>query len=124
YENVYSANLAADAFEHKYVIRALEKGGSNESWSSILSFDFKHPVTIPNIITPNGDEFNQYFHITKIELYRNSELTIMDRWGKEVFHAVNYHNDWDGGGQSSGVYFYILDLKRGNKVYKGSLTIL
>lgn len=124
YENTYSGNLASDAFQHRYVIRAIAKKTPYESWSSIVSFVFKHPVTIPNIITPNGDEFNQYFHIAKIELYRDSELTIMDRWGKEVYHAVNYHNDWDGGGLSPGVYFYILDLRRDNKVYKGSLTIL
>jgi gliding motility-associated-like protein len=124
HENTFTANLATDAFEHRYVVRALEKEGVNESWSSALSFEFKHPVTIPNIITPNGDEFNQFFHISKIQLYRNSELTILDRWGKEVFHTVNYQNDWDGGGVSSGVYFYILDLKKDNKVYKGPLTIL
>ncbi|HET9486821.1 MAG TPA: gliding motility-associated C-terminal domain-containing protein [Chryseosolibacter sp.] len=123
HETAYGGLLSTDAFEHRYVIRALEKGGANESWSSPLSFEFSHPVTIPNIITPNGDEFNQFFHIAKIELYRQSELTIMDRWGKEVFNVVNYQNDWDGDGLSSGVYFYILDLKRDNKVYKGSLTI-
>jgi len=123
HENSYSANLAADAFKHSYIIRAVEKGGSNESWSTVMAFDFKHPVTIPNVITPNGDPFNQYFHISKIELYRNSVLTITDRWGKKVFHAVNYQNDWDGQGLSSGVYFYILDLKKDNKVYKGALTI-
>jgi gliding motility-associated-like protein len=123
HETAFGGLLTTDAFVHRYVIRALEKGGANESWSSPLSFEFKHPVTIPNIITPNGDEFNQFFHITRIELYRHSELTILDRWGKEVFYVVNYHNDWDGHGLSSGVYFYILDLKRDNKVYKGSLTI-
>jgi gliding motility-associated-like protein len=115
--------LAADAFHHRYIVRAVEKGTAHESWSTPLSFDFEHPVTIPNIITPNGDEFNQYFRITKIELYPNSVLTVMDRWGKEVFRATNYQNDWDGRGLSSGVYFYILNLNKDNKVYKGALTI-
>lgn len=123
HENAYSANLSADAFEHRYVIRALEKGGGHESWSTPLQFAFEHPVTIPNIISPNGDAFNQYFHISRIELYRKSVLRILDRWGKEVFQAVNYQNDWDGNNLSSGVYFYILDLKKDNKIYKGTLTI-
>lgn len=123
-ENTYSSAMAADAFEHKYVIRALKKDGPFESWSNPLSFTFEHSVEIPNIITPNGDEFNQYFHITRIELFKNSELTIFDRWGKEVYHVINYHNDWDGDGLSTGVYYYVLELKRNNKVYKGPLSIL
>ncbi|MEX2235430.1 MAG: gliding motility-associated C-terminal domain-containing protein [Cyclobacteriaceae bacterium] len=121
--NTFAGPLVSDAFLHRYVIRALESAGPNESWSSPLAFDFEHPVKIPNIITPNGDGFNQYFHISKIQLYKNSELTVMDRWGKEVFRTTNYQNDWDGEGVSSGVYFYVLDLKKDNKVYKGTLTI-
>ena len=123
HENAFAGNLVSDAFDHNYIIRAVEKNGSGESWSTQLEFHFTHAVTIPNIITPNGDRFNQFFHITKIELYRSSELTIMDRWGKEVFRRVNYQNDWAGVGLSSGVYFYLLDLKKDNKVYKGTLTI-
>lgn len=123
-ENAFSAKLASDGFQHRYVIRALENSGQNESWSSQIAFEFEHAVYVPNIITPNGDEFNQYFHISKIELYQASELTIMDRWGKSVFHAINYMNDWDGNGLSTGVYFYVLDLKKNNKIFKGTLSIL
>jgi gliding motility-associated-like protein len=123
-ENVFTATLAADGFEHQYVIRAIEKSGSNESWSSHLNFAFEHNLTIPNIITPNGDEFNQYFNISKVELYKNSDLTITDRWGKKVHHVTNYQNDWDGNGLSTGVYFYVLDLRKNGKVYKGLISIL
>jgi gliding motility-associated-like protein len=121
--NAFAANLASDAFEHRYIIRAVQQSGLNESWSTPLIFDFEHAVKIPNIITPNGDAYNQYFYINKIELYRKSELTILDRWGKQVYHAKNYQNNWDGTGLSRGVYFYVLDLKENNKVYKGTLTI-
>lgn len=123
-ENAFQGKLAADGFEQKYVIRAREKSGLNESWSSPVNFEFEHAVKIPNIITPNGDAFNQYFLITKIELYKNSELTITDRWGKKVLDVVNYQNDWDGKGLSSGVYFYVLHLKKNSKVFKGTVSIL
>ena len=123
-ENSFSSAIATDAFEHKYIIRAVQYAGPFESWSNPVSFSFDHEVEIPNIITPNGDDFNQYFHIRRIELYKNSELTIFDRWGKEVYHVINYQNDWDGAGLSSGVYYYVLDLKRNKKIYKGPLTIM
>ena len=121
--NSFSAAMATDAFEHRYVIRAIQKGGPFESWSTPLSFTFEHSVEIPNVITPNGDEFNQYFHIKRITLFKHSVLSIFDRWGKEVYQAINYQNDWDGDGLSSGVYYYILDLKRNEKVYRGPLSI-
>lgn len=121
--NSFSAAIATDAFEHRYVIRAIQKGGPFESWSTPVSFTFEHSIEIPNIITPNGDAFNQYFHIKRITLFKRSILTIFDRWGKEVYNVVNYQNDWDGNGLSSGVYYYILDLKRSGKVYRGPLSI-
>ena len=119
----FTANMANDAFRHQYIIRARQQGGAFDSWSTPLLFAFEHPVTIPNIITPNGDEYNENFHISRIDLYRQSVLVVMDRWGKKVFQKTNYRNDWNGRGLSSGVYFYILDLKKDNKVYKGTLTI-
>ena len=123
HENVFSRNMAQDAFDHQYVIRARQKNGPYESWSTPLAFKFEHAVEIPNIITPNGDGYNEYFHISKIELYRKSELRILDRWGKEVLYRVNYQNNWNGDGLSSGVYYYFLNLRRNNQVYKGTLTI-
>lgn len=122
-ENTFSSLKATDGFKHTYVIRAVERRGAFDSWSTAINFAFEHPVVIPNIITPNGDMYNQYFHITNVHLYKNSELTIFDRWGKEVYSAVNYQNDWDGNGLSAGVYYYVLDLKRDKKVYKGPITI-
>lgn len=123
-ENSFLAPLASDGFEHRYVVRALENGGPSESWSTALTLEFEHNITIPNIITPNGDEFNQYFNISKIELYKQSDLTILDRWGKQIYRVIHYQNDWDGNGLSSGVYYYVLDLKRNGRVYKGTVSIL
>lgn len=124
HEDVFAAELTSDGFNHRYVIRAIQRSGTNESWSTPLAFKFEHTVTIPNIITPNGDLYNQHLYIDKIELYRNAELIILDRWGNEVYRTVHYKNDWDGRGLSPGVYFYILDLKVNNKVYKGTIQVL
>ncbi|MEX1241217.1 MAG: gliding motility-associated C-terminal domain-containing protein [Cyclobacteriaceae bacterium] len=120
----FSASLGSDGFLHQYVIRAVENSGPNESWSNMVKINFEHTVTIPNVITPNGDEFNQHFHISKIGLYKNSRLIIMDRWGKKVYDAVNYNNDWSGEGLAPGVYYFVLDLRRNNKTHKGLMSIL
>jgi gliding motility-associated-like protein len=121
----FVAPIATDAFHHNYVIRAIESSGESESWSNSVQFDFEHPVYIPNVFTPNSDSFNQFFEIKNIQLYANSRLIIVDRWGMPVLERNGYVNDWDGDDLAGGVYFYILSLNRNNiKPMKGTLSII
>ncbi|MCC5918669.1 MAG: gliding motility-associated C-terminal domain-containing protein [Cryomorphaceae bacterium] len=83
---------------------------------------------VPNLITPNGDGYNDALNLSEIMDGDACKLTIMNRWGAEVFTAENYNNNWtgvDNGGTelSDGAYFVILDCD-GNVRYKGSVTIL
>ena len=60
-------------------------------------------------------------------------MKIFDRWGNKVFEASPYKNEWDGkakmgirvGGDDLpvGTYFYLLDLKDGTPVYKGTIYL-
>jgi gliding motility-associated-like protein len=64
------------------------------------------PVIIPNIFTPNGDGVNDFFDIRNLPA--GSQLSITNRWGKEVFSSSDYKNDWSGENISDGIYFYRL----------------
>jgi gliding motility-associated-like protein len=75
---------------------------------------------IPNVITPNGDAANQTFRLPPncaphIELY--------SRWGKRVFEAAAYQNNWDAHDQGAGLYYYLLTYPDGHRV-KGWLEVL
>jgi hypothetical protein len=103
---------------------------------------------VPNVFTPNGDGYNDYFVIkpkgaqggTKSAAvssgnndykplnayYEKTHLVIFNRLGRKVYESNNYHNDWDGGNLPDGTYFYVLKcqgFKNKNVVYKGSVTI-
>jgi gliding motility-associated-like protein len=85
---------------------------------------------IPNVFTPNYHKpnpttglFNDRFYIQGLSFYPNSKLEIYDRWGRPVLNTANYANNWDGGGQSDGVYFYVLTVKNGKK-FKGFVQII
>jgi gliding motility-associated-like protein len=80
-------------------------------------------LTIPNVITPNGDEENDVFEIINIEYYANPQLVIFNRWGKKVYESSNYRNEWDGGKLSDGTYYYILTLSDGTS-FHGIVTVL
>ena len=50
---------------------------------------------IPQGFSPNGDGMNDFFNIVGIEKYPNSEVTIFNRWGDEVWISA------DGGYQNT-----------------------
>ena len=60
----------------------------------------------PNIITPNNDDWNEFFEIDSRLL--GAKIEIFNRWGKTVYYSSNYNNDWNGGNLASGVYYYTL----------------
>lgn len=78
---------------------------------------------IPSIITPNNDGVNDQFIVPCLFdqiRYPESQVTIINRWGDEVFRSPRpYRNDWDGtyNGENLpvGTYFYIVDFGTGEK---------
>lgn len=83
-------------------------------------------ISIPNVITPNGDGYNDVFEILNIERLEYSRLKIYNRWGGVVYDKEYYKNDWDGQGVSDGVYFYTLEYHtyfRKDKA-EGTITVL
>lgn len=89
------------------------------------------PLTVPNVFTPNGDGFNEYFDIENVEYYPNSTMTIFNRWGRKVYENTNYQGDWDGENCAAGVYYYVFTVNfgdRGNgeqlEQQHGTVTIL
>jgi gliding motility-associated-like protein len=89
-------------------------------------------VDIPNIITPNGDLFNDNFQINIkgttrgfFESFPNSTLIVYNRWGTKVYESSNYQNNWNGEDLADGVYFYTLLLADGKETeMNGTVTIL
>jgi gliding motility-associated-like protein len=83
-------------------------------------------IKVPNVITPNGDGFNDKLVFDGLEGYTGAILKLYNRWGRVIYTNDDYKNDWDGGDFSDGVYFYILSLPDKYKIkpFYGSMTIL
>ncbi len=86
------------------------------------------PFKIPTLFTPNGDGINDVFEIRGLDQAGNNTLSIVNRWGNEVYHATNYQNNWTGQGLNEGTYYYILQVRNsetGNwQTYKGYITLM
>jgi gliding motility-associated-like protein len=87
--------------------------------------------TALNIITPNADGANDSFHI-ECAASTNNRLQVFDRWGRLVYGATNYANNWqgidnDGDLLDEGAYMWVLEVEldiADTRIYRGTLTIL
>lgn len=81
------------------------------------------PGEVPNVITPNGDGKNDALVIRNIDLVP-WRMEIYNRWGRRVYEAEPYRNDWSGEGLPSGVYYYGLTNQRLRRSIKGIVHII
>ncbi len=90
-------------------------------------------LKIPNVITPNGDGFNDVFLIQDEKTgnnityeYKRVELIVYNRYGKVVYENDNYQSDWNADGLSDGTYYYVIRTYGyfRNDDYQGALTII
>ncbi|WP_161889333.1 ice-binding family protein [Pontibacter russatus] len=63
-------------------------------------------LSFPKAFSPNGDGNNDTWVIRNLDKFTNSEVTIFNRWGSEVYKTKNYGNDWSGNSLEQGTYFY------------------
>ena len=126
----------------KHYVTVTDEYGCTDIDSVTLNRKPCDTVKIPNVFTPNGDQWNNEFDLDDIEngipngsvtvghleQYVTNTLTIYNRWGKKVNQFTNYRKEWTGQNKQgndlpAGVYFYILELPDGI-VRKGTVTII
>ncbi|MFN5133930.1 MAG: gliding motility-associated C-terminal domain-containing protein [Chitinophagaceae bacterium] len=107
---------------------------SNGCISPSASLTLKVNLFIADVITPNGDGYNENWIIMRPSNFRIG-VTIYNRWGQVVFKDTDYQNSFNGIGTGnflgkqlpSGTYFYIVDifdrLGTSKKVQQGYLTL-
>ena len=84
---------------------------------------------IPNVITPNGDGYNDEITVKNLHVFNGAESTfeIYDRYGKLIFAetsntSITWNGMYLGRVLNSTDYWYILRLPDGREV-KGSITV-
>jgi gliding motility-associated-like protein len=90
---------------------------------------------VPNIMTPDGDEFNEDFFPVFTSGYDKYDyhMTIFNRWGEIVFESYDASVGWnghygDGGLVQDGVYVWQIDFKESmsdkRHIKRGHVTVL
>ena len=96
-----------------------------------LTYHPEGKIIEPNVFTPNGDGVNDFFVPVVAENIESYELSILNRWGEQVFFTNKLNVGWDGKiGDNigpDGVYYWnmIYKDKQGKEgIQRGYLTLL
>ena len=80
-------------------------------------------VHIPNVFSPNGDGYNDFLVIQNIEKFPGNNVQVFNRWGKKIYEASNYGNDWTAPDVADGTYYLIVTLDEEREPYSGHVTL-
>ena len=92
---------------------------------------------VPSIgFSPNGDGENEFWYIEGIEGFQDNNVKVFNRWGNMIFDREGYDNEevtWVGQSEGAlvlmgsevpdGTYFYLVDLKDGEKPLRGYVIV-
>ena len=90
-------------------------------------------ISVYKVFSPNDDDTHEFWEIENIHLYPEALVLVYDRTGRQVYRRKNYINSEDDafGGKDtndqplpSGTYYYVINLKNGDDVFKGVLTMI
>ncbi|SFX25458.1 Por secretion system C-terminal sorting domain-containing protein [Cytophaga hutchinsonii ATCC 33406] len=80
-------------------------------------------LTIPNLITVNGDHKNDFFEI-QTTVSRTLEIVLYSSWGRKVYASNDYKNDWNAEGLDAGLYYYQITDSVLRKKYTGWIQVI
>ncbi|HIE15806.1 MAG TPA: T9SS type B sorting domain-containing protein, partial [Bacteroidales bacterium] len=111
-----------------YVVTVTDMNNCLATDSIIVGVVQNSCLHVYNTLTPNGDGKNDTWIIEGIEFYPNCEIKIFNQWGNMVYQSTGYSQDWDGTNNGhplpAATYYYIIDLRNGDKPITGDLTII
>jgi gliding motility-associated-like protein len=111
-----------------YILRVFNSFGCEDFDTMVLTVEPFEIVDLPNLITPNGDGKNDAWDLSILPGYDSAKVSVVNRWGKEVFVSFNYKNDWEGTYNDNplpdGTYMFIIENQSTFGVIKGAILIL
>ncbi len=114
----------------KFTYKVKDQFGFTTNVATVTITQIPDPnvLKIPTLFTPNGDGINDTFEIRGLDQYQANDLSIVNRWGNEVYHSSHYQNTWTGDGLNEGTYYYTLKVKKTATsdavIYKGYVTLM
>jgi len=124
--------VATPTITTTYTVMGTDANGCSSDRT--VTIDIETPCAdfnVPNIFTPNNDGINDDFVINVLNA-SSYNITIYDRWGKQVYTSANVNEYWNGrinGTENlapDGTYYYVITASCGNNDFnkKGFVEVL
>ena len=119
-----------------YIVTAVDSVGNESVFGDSICVDNCPIYTLPNVFTPGGDGFNDFFGPFPYRFVKSIDIQIFNRWGQEIFTTTDPDIKWDGTNQnngnklSDGTYFYVCTVNElflegiKPRILKGFITLL
>lgn len=123
-------SLIAGTTEGKISVTA----SANGCTSAPATINVSVSTFIADVITPNGDGFNDKWFVI-VPSSKRASVLIFNRWGQQVYKNDDYKSDWNGTGSvnfpnnilPNGTYLYVVELidrsSSAKEIKKGTLTL-
>lgn len=123
------------AGDYTLTILNLDNGCENSDQITVFQSSDGVPdlsnLILPNIFTPNDDEWNEEYlpflsgqpELEVWTLFDSFNLSVRNRWGNEVYNWNGNNDPWDGKDLSEGTYYVILEYEINcGEIISGSKT--
>ena len=112
-----------------YYVSGTDSNGCDDMDSVLVTVVDPPLVKVPNLITPNGDNENDFWDLTELADLFLFDIRISDRQGKLVFNTGNYQNDWkaidnQGTDLPPGIYFYYMKNRFNGEEFRGYIQVI
>ncbi len=121
-------NLSDTSFLHDelesiagcYALTSMDSVLNESEITDTICVDNCPEYTLPNVFTPDGDNFNNLFGPFPYKYVESVDIKIYNRWGNKVFETTDPNVGWDGTNKdtkldcSDGVYYYVCEV---NEIY-------
>lgn len=97
-----------------YAVIAIDSVGNLSDFSNVVcvSDTTCNNYELPNVFTPNNDNYNDFFRPFPYTSVERIDMKIFNRWGNLVFETEDPDINWDGKNQSNGT-----DCEQGTYLY-------
>ncbi|MEO6191127.1 MAG: gliding motility-associated C-terminal domain-containing protein, partial [Saprospiraceae bacterium] len=112
-----------------------DENGCSDQASIIVRVRSDVKIYVPNLISPNGDQINEYFYPSSNVDFLINNMSIFSRWGERIFSRDKFMSNsekdgWNGtyAGEkvNPGVYIYSITYSDGKDIQTlyGDITVL
>jgi gliding motility-associated-like protein len=127
-DNVLSLQpIVTPPHDTSYILTVTSNEGCGTSADTMHVYVYKD-VYVPNAFSPNGDGLNDTWYVPALSAYPEFTLAVYNRYGEMIFQIKNTNQPWDGKykgmPQAIGAYVYVIDLKQGGSLLKGTVMIV